>query len=94
MTTHSSIPAWENPWTEELGGLQSKRSQTVRHRHNLVTKQQQKIIIITIANNDQVLKVPHPYCAAPVWTQLLLPASLPGGSVITIYEETEARPCE
>ena len=23
MTTHSSVPAWEGPWTEEPGGLQS-----------------------------------------------------------------------
>ena len=23
MATHSSIPAWENPWTEELEGLPS-----------------------------------------------------------------------
>ena len=23
MTTHSSILAWETPWTEEPGGLQS-----------------------------------------------------------------------
>ena len=23
MATHSSILAWETPWTEELGGLQS-----------------------------------------------------------------------
>ena len=23
MATHSSILAWRNPWTEELGGLQS-----------------------------------------------------------------------
>ena len=22
MATHSSILAWENPWTEETGGLQ------------------------------------------------------------------------
>ena len=22
MTTHSSIPGWEIPWTEEPGGLQ------------------------------------------------------------------------
>ena len=27
MATHSSILAWEIPWTEELGGLQSMRSQ-------------------------------------------------------------------
>ena len=38
MATHSSILAWEIPWTEEAGGLQSMRSQRVRH--DLVTKQQ------------------------------------------------------
>jgi len=26
IETHSSIPAWEIPWTEEPGGLQSIRS--------------------------------------------------------------------
>ena len=29
--THSSILAWEIPWTEEHVGLQSMRSQRVRH---------------------------------------------------------------
>ena len=28
MTTHSSTLAWEIPWTEEPGGLQSKGSQS------------------------------------------------------------------
>ena len=28
MTTHSSILAWEIPWTEEPGGLQSMGSQS------------------------------------------------------------------
>ena len=28
MATQSSIPAWNIPWTEELGGLQSLGSQT------------------------------------------------------------------
>ena len=28
MATHSSILAWKIPWTEELGGLQSIKSQT------------------------------------------------------------------
>ena len=37
MATHSSILAWEIPWIEESGGLQSMGSQRVRH--NLVTKQ-------------------------------------------------------
>ena len=27
METHSSILAWDIPWTEELGGLQSKGPQ-------------------------------------------------------------------
>ena len=31
MATHSSILAWKIPWTEEPGGLQSIRSQRVRH---------------------------------------------------------------
>ena len=39
MTNHSSILAWEIPWTEEHGGLQSSESQRVGH--DLVTKQQQ-----------------------------------------------------
>ena len=31
MTTHSRILAWEIPWTEEPGGLQSMGSQRVGH---------------------------------------------------------------
>ena len=31
MATRSSIPAWNVPWTEELGGLQSIASQRVGH---------------------------------------------------------------
>ena len=31
MATHCSILAWEIPWTEELGGLQSMGSQTLAH---------------------------------------------------------------
>ena len=38
MATHSSILAWEIPWTEEPGGLQSMGSQRIGH--DLVTKQQ------------------------------------------------------
>ena len=30
MATHSSIPAWRIPWTEEPGGLQFKGLQRVR----------------------------------------------------------------
>ena len=32
MATHSRTLAWEIPWTEEPGGLQSMGSQRVRHK--------------------------------------------------------------
>ena len=32
MATYSSILAWEIPWTEEPGGLQSMRSHRVGHK--------------------------------------------------------------
>ena len=37
MVTYSGILAWEIPWTEKPGGLQSKESQRVGH--SLVFKQ-------------------------------------------------------
>ena len=43
MATHSSILAWEIPWTEEPGGLQSMGSQRVRH--NLETKNKNNSVI-------------------------------------------------
>ena len=36
MAIHSSILAWEIPWTEEPGGLQSMGSERVGH--DLITK--------------------------------------------------------
>ena len=43
MATLSNILAWEIPWTEEPGKLQSMESQRVRH--NLATKQQQHVAL-------------------------------------------------
>ena len=40
MATHSGILAWEIPWTEEAGGLQSMGLR--RAGRNLVTKKQQQ----------------------------------------------------
>ena len=40
MATHSSILAWEIPWTEELGGLQSMglqesdKTERLKHHHH------------------------------------------------------------
>ena len=44
--THSSIPAWEIPWTEEPGGLQSRELQRVGH--GLATKNNKQFFIITV----------------------------------------------
>ena len=41
MATHSSVLAWDIPWTEEPGGLQSMGSQRVGH--DLATKQHDNI---------------------------------------------------
>ena len=40
VATHSSILAWEIPWTEELGGLQSMGLHGVRH--DWATKQRKQ----------------------------------------------------
>ena len=40
MATHSSILAWEIPWTEELGGLQSVG---LRKSHYFATKQPESL---------------------------------------------------
>ena len=39
MVTHSSILAWEIPWTEEPGGLESTGSQKGWIEYNLLIKQ-------------------------------------------------------
>ena len=48
MATHSSILAWEMPWTEELGGLQSTGSQRVGH--DLATEQQPVVFLPPLLN--------------------------------------------
>ena len=45
MATPSSVLAWEIPWTEEPGGLQSMGSKRVEH--DLVTKQHQEFIAVS-----------------------------------------------
>ena len=45
METHSHILAWEIPWTEEPGGLQSMGWQRVRH--NWVTNTHTPLQIVT-----------------------------------------------
>ena len=40
--TPSSIPAWEIPWTEEPGGLQSTRSHRVEHNWSYLAHMQRE----------------------------------------------------
>ena len=48
MATHSSILAWEIPWREEPGRLQSIELQRVEQ--DLVTRQQQQCILLPRAD--------------------------------------------
>ena len=53
MATHSSILAWETPWTEVPGGLQSMGSQRVRQ--DLATKQQSLSIYMKLPSASIIL---------------------------------------
>ena len=44
MATHSSVPAWRIPWTEEPGGLQPMGSQSVRQDWATKRTAQQSIL--------------------------------------------------
>ena len=51
MATHSSILAWEIPWTEEPGGLQPMGH---RVRPDLATEQQQIVLSVLLAEATDV----------------------------------------
>ena len=53
MATHSSILAWEIPWMEETGELQSMGFQKSWTRQR--TKQQQQLLIRLITRNSLFL---------------------------------------
>ena len=60
MPTHARILAWEIPWTEEHGGLQSMGLQRVGR--DLVTKQTNKSPIpISLTQLLQYWEIPHVY---------------------------------
>ena len=58
MAIHSSIPAWEIPWTEEPGGLQSMGLQRVGHdwvtKHSTVCSALYTFIISRNSSNHPV----------------------------------------
>ena len=57
MATHSSILAWEIPWTEEPGGLPSMRSGHKRVRHDLETKTSNKLMKVLLSNPCAVARL-------------------------------------
>ena len=59
MATHSSVLAWEVPWTEESDGLQSAGLQRVRH---CKASQTFTFIISSIAREQQVLETATGKC--------------------------------
>ena len=48
MTTHSSIPAWKIPWTEESGGLCPQ----ARKESDMTEATQHALIIMTSTQNE------------------------------------------
>ena len=58
MTTHSSILAWEIPWTEEPGGVDSpcdRRKSLAMYRRNKYTWNEWEKEILKISNCQQIL---------------------------------------
>ena len=64
MATHSSILAWEIPWTEEPGGLQSQGHKRVRP--SAVSKQQhQPQAVLALLPGRPPLAAGPLFCASP-----------------------------
>ena len=55
MATHSSIPAWTIPWTEELGGPQSMGSQRVGHDSDILKKPKHSVYEMSLSLNNLLL---------------------------------------
>ena len=60
MATYSSMLAWRMPWTDEPGGLQSMRSQRVRHdqvthasSYHWATKEAQQLNVLQNLNTEK-----------------------------------------
>ena len=79
MATHSSILAWRIPWTEEPGGLQSMRSQRVRHDWVTNTQSILKEISPEYSLEGLMLKLQLQYFGHLIWrTDSLEKTPMPG----------------
>ena len=65
MAAHSRILAWEIPWTEEPGVLQSIRSQRVGH--DLVTKQQ--LTCLHLLKGTELMYLLSCFYITPYWEE-------------------------
>ena len=52
MATHSSFSAWENPWIEKPGGLESMGLK--KDRQDSVTKQQKHALLASLKTLGQI----------------------------------------
>ena len=50
MATHSSMLAWEIPWAEEPGGLQSMECQRVGHIIEQLTLSHLSVVVVVVFN--------------------------------------------
>ena len=60
MAAHSSILAWEIPWTEEPGGLQSMGSKKESHTHTHTHTHKRRLSDYTTTNDCIKLLQPPP----------------------------------
>ena len=65
MAAHCSILAWEIPWTEELGGLQSTGSQSQTQLSNKTTTKTFQLLSVLLAFISSAL------CGTPLVVQWL-----------------------
>ena len=92
MATHSRILAWEIPWTEEPGGLQSMGSQRVGHNWSNWAEQQNKNKIFlpgpsrdgqsTETRSRASLRVCLGLCGAQTHTKIIYTLAHRGGSLL------------
>ena len=84
MATHSSIPAWRNPWTEEPGGLQSMESQ--RAGHDLAIKQ----VYVFQCYTPKILIFPNHLSPPPLFSSSIIYVHSWGDMYICIHFSHES----
>ena len=95
MATHSSILAWEIPWTQEPGGLQSTGSQRVGHDW-ATSLSLSKLNIISLQFSERKWRCLEFYCyyfsTSFIISQLLLFSQPVVSDSVTPWTQRPARP--